>query len=103
MQCCLHDQTTGCEAISFTTDQMDLESLACIHHLGACRTHEGGSGTNESALELTQGDRKSVSSPCPTKGSNHGSSDLKSDAVLLSDVIRVVLSCSTFQFMDAYF
>ena len=32
--------------------QMDMGSLTC---LGACPKHEGGSGTNKSAQELTQG------------------------------------------------
>ena len=39
---CYH--STGCEAYSLTTDR----------YVGACRTHEGGSGTKKSAQELTR-------------------------------------------------
>ena len=43
------DHTTGCEACSFMTDG----------YMGFV-THEGGSGTNTSAQELTQRDRKTL-------------------------------------------
>ena len=71
---CFH--ATGCEAYSLR--QMDMGSLTCAQIFRACRTHEGGSGTNKSAQELTRGDRKTCPSPCPTRGSNPGSSDLLS-------------------------
>ena len=34
-----------------------------LTNLGVCRTHEGGSGTNKPAQELTQRGRKTVSYP----------------------------------------
>ena len=50
-------------------------------NLGACqRTHEGVSGTNKSAHELICR-QKNCSSPCPTRESNPGPSDLNSDAL----------------------
>ena len=69
---CLH--TTGCESYSFTTDGYGIFNM---------RTHEGGSGTNESGKELTRKDRKnSLSvSPFPARGSNPGYSDLNTDAL----------------------
>ena len=49
--------TTGCEVYSFTTDGCGIFNMRT--HLGACCTHEGGSGTNKSAhQELTQRDKK---------------------------------------------
>ena len=58
---CFH--TTGCGAYSFTTDGYGIFNVRT--HLGACRTHEGGSGTNKSAQELTRRDRKTVPHPAP--------------------------------------
>ena len=57
---CFH--TTSCEAYSFTaTDGYGIFNVRTI--LGVWCTHEGGSGTNESAQELTQRDRKIVFQP----------------------------------------
>ena len=48
-------------------------------NVGACRTHEGGSGTNKSAQGLARKDRKTVAHPVPPgRGSNPESSDLNS-------------------------
>ena len=72
--------TTNCEEYSFTTDGYEIFNMRT--HLGACRTHEGGSGTNKSAQELIRRDRKKTCPlPCPARGSNPESSDLNSDAV----------------------
>ena len=61
--------TTGCEACSFTTDGSGIFNVSA--HLGACRTHEGRSGTNTPAPELTRRDRnKLVFHPAPAEGSN---------------------------------
>ena len=58
--------------------------------LGACHVHEGGSGIDKSAQELTRRDRKTVPRPvCPVRGLNPGSSDLNSDA--LSHAPRIAL------------
>ena len=73
----LCDPTTGCEAFSFTTDGYGIFNVCT--NLGVCRTHKGGSGTNKSAQQLTRRDRKN--SPCPTRGSNPGSSDFNSEAL----------------------
>ena len=43
--------TTSCEAYSFTTDGYVIFNVHT--NLGARHTHEGGSGTNKSAQELT--------------------------------------------------
>ena len=56
--------------------------------MGACRTHEGGSGTNKSAQELTRRYRKTSSHPAPPGGSNPRSSDLNSDP-LTSELISI--------------
>ena len=56
---CLCGRTTGCEAYSFTTDEYWIFHV--FTNLGSCRTHDGGSGTNTAAQELTRRDRK----PCP--------------------------------------
>ena len=50
----LDDYTTGCEAYSFTTDGYGIFNVR--KNVGACRTHEGGSGTKKSAQELTRSD-----------------------------------------------
>ena len=57
----LCDHATGCEAYSFTTDGYGIFNAPT--NLGACRTHEGGSGTNRSAQALTRRDRKTVPHP----------------------------------------
>ena len=76
----LCEHTTRCEAYSFTADGYGIFNLRT--HSGACCTHEGGSGTNKSAQELTRRDRKTVSHPAPgARGSNPGSSDYKSDTL----------------------
>ena len=54
---------TGCGAYSFTTDGYGIFNKRT--HLGVCHTHEGGSGTNKSAKELTRSDRKTVPHPAP--------------------------------------
>ena len=51
---CCH--TTSCQAYSFMTD--GYRTFNVCTNLGACHTHEGGSGTNKSAQELTWRDRK---------------------------------------------
>ena len=58
---CLH--TTGTEAYSFTTDGYGIFNVRA--NMGACRTHEGGSGTNKPAHELIRRDRKTVANPAP--------------------------------------
>ena len=45
--------TTGCEAYFCTTDGYGILNLRT--NVGACRTHDGGSGLNKSAEELTRG------------------------------------------------
>ena len=47
---CFH--TTGCEPYSFTTAGYGIFNLRT--NFDACRTHEGGSGTNKAEQELTQ-------------------------------------------------
>ena len=64
---------TGCEAYSFTADGHGIFNVRT--HLGACRTHEGESGTNKFAQELTLKGQKNCPSPCLARGSNPGSSD----------------------------
>ena len=59
----LCDHTTGYEAYSFTTVGHRIFNVCT--HLGACRTHEGGSDTKKSAQELSRRDRKTVSHPAP--------------------------------------
>ena len=48
--------TTGCEAYSLMVDGYGIFNVRI--NLGACRTHEGGSGTKKSAQELTRRHRK---------------------------------------------
>ena len=55
------DHTTGIEAYSFTTDGYEIFNVRT--HLGARRTHEGGSGTNQSAQELTGGGMGTTAPP----------------------------------------
>ena len=43
---------------SFTTDGYGIVNMRT--HLGACRTHEEGSGTNKSAQEWARRDRKTI-------------------------------------------
>ena len=45
--------------------QKDMRSLSCAQNVGACRAHEGGSGTKRSAQELTRRDIKYVGHPAP--------------------------------------
>ena len=45
----------------FTTDGYEIFNVRT--HLGARRTHEGGSGTNESAQELTGGGMGTTAPP----------------------------------------
>ena len=54
---------TGCETYTFTTDLYGIFDV--YTYLGACCTHEVGSGTNKSAQELTWRDRKTVPHPAP--------------------------------------
>ena len=50
-------------------------------NMGACRTHERGSGTNRSALELTQeAETENLFLTLPSHGVEPGSSDLNSDS-----------------------
>ena len=70
-------QTTGSEAYSFTTDGYGIFNVRTT--VGACRTHEGESGTNKSAQELTWRDRKTALHPAPPV--DQGSSNLNSDAL----------------------
>ena len=51
---CVH--TTGCEAYYFTTHEYGIFNVRT--NVGACRSHERGSGTNKSAQELTRRDSK---------------------------------------------
>ena len=41
---------SSCEAYKFTTDEYGIFNVHT--NLGACHTHEGGSGTNKSAQEF---------------------------------------------------
>ena len=86
---CLH--TTGSEAYSFTTDRYGIFNVRT--NLGACCSHEGGSGTNKSAQELTQRDRKNCPSSCRTWGSNPWSSDLNSDSLTTDWATSPVTCC----------
>ena len=58
----------GCDAYSFTTDGYGIFNV-CIN-LGACRTHEEGSGTNKSAQKWTRRDRreKQICITLPSQG-----------------------------------
>ena len=72
--------TTGCDAYSFTTDEYGIFNLRT--NLGAWRVHEGGSGTNKSAQELTRRDiKENCVSPHPARESNHWSEELNSDSL----------------------
>ena len=65
---------------SLTTDGYGIFNVRT--NSGACRTHEGDSGTNNSTQqELTWRDRKNVPHPAPARESNPGSSDLNSDSL----------------------
>ena len=55
----LCDHTTGCEAYSFMTDGHVIFNMHT--YLGACCTHEGGSGTNKPTQELTRGETENLS------------------------------------------
>ena len=59
--------------------QMDMRSLMCAQ-IWECRTYEGGSGTNKSAQESTQRDRKTVFHLAPP-GDRTRFSDLNSDSL----------------------
>ena len=59
---CFH--TTDCDAYSFTTDGYGIFNVRT--HLGACRTHEQGSGTSKSQCTRVDSEgpnKKSVSNP----------------------------------------
>ena len=75
---CFH--TTGCEANPFTTDGYGI--FNAHPNLGACRTHEVGSGTNKSAQELTRRDRKTDFHSDPARGSNPGCAHLNSNSLI---------------------
>ena len=94
---CFH--ATGCEAYYFTTDGYGIFNVRTL--LGACHTHEGGSGTNRSTQELTRRDRKTVAHPAPARGSNPpGSSDLNSNhwATSLGNVPKYAWSNTFYDF-----
>ena len=55
---------------SFRTDGYGIFNVRT--NLGACRTHEGGSGTNKSAQELTRRDKISLSYPAPPGDQTQG-------------------------------
>ena len=58
------------DAYYFMTDRhgiFNVRAFGCI----ACRTHKGGSGTNKSAQELTQRDRKKPPLTLPHQGIEH--------------------------------
>ena len=59
----LCDHTIGCEAYSLRP--MEMGYLTCAQMWVPCRTHKGGSGTNNSAQELTRRDRKTAADPAP--------------------------------------
>ena len=73
--------TTGCEAYSFTTDGYGIFNVRT--NVRACRRHEGGSGTNRYIIctRVDSEGQQNCPSPCPTRGSNPGPSDLNSDSL----------------------
>ena len=73
----LYFHTTGYEAYSFMTYGYGIFNMHT--NLDACRTHEGELGTNKSAQELTQRDRKAPS--CSSRRWNPGFFHLNSDAL----------------------
>ena len=80
---CLHFHTTGCGVRPTLLRQIDVGSLTCAQLWVRAVHVKVGSGTNKSAQELTRlrGVEKKCPSPCPTRGSNPGSSDLNSKAL----------------------
>ena len=74
---CVH--TNGCDACSFTTYGYGIFNVRT--NVCACRTHEGGSGTNKQAYTRVDWEGQThFRSPRPARGSNPGSSDLNSDS-----------------------
>ena len=68
---CFH--TTGYDAYSFTTDGYGIFNVRT--DVGACRTHEDGSGTNKSEQELIgRTETTTVALPAPPGDRNPGSS-----------------------------
>ena len=63
-------QTTGCEAYSFTIDGYEIFNVRT--HVGACCSHEWGSGTNMSAQELNRRDKTSARHAAPPRGRTQG-------------------------------
>ena len=55
--------TTRCDDYSFTTGGYGIFNMRA--NVGASRKHEGGSGINKCAQEVTRRDRKNVSHPAP--------------------------------------
>ena len=52
--------------------QMEMGIFNVRTNLGACRTHEGESGTNKSAQELTRRDRKTAPHSVPPRDRTQG-------------------------------
>ena len=76
---CSH--TTGCEAYSFATDRYGIFNVRT--NLGACRTPftRWGSDTKQVCTRVDSEGQKNGPSPCPTRRSNPGPSDLNSDSL----------------------
>ena len=66
--------------------QMDMGSLTCAQ-MCVCHTHEGGSGTNMYAQELTRRDRKTVPHPAPTGDRTQGLPGLNYDDILTTELL----------------
>ena len=79
----LCDPTTDGEACSFMTDGYGIFNVRM--HLGACRTHEGGSWHKQVCTRVDSGGGQTNGlSPCPARDLNQASLDYKSDALQLS-------------------
>ena len=67
-------------------------------NVGACRTHEGGLGTNKSALELTWRDRNTAPHADPPRDRNQdlnialNSDSVTTDLIYIFDALRPVQS-----------
>ena len=95
---CFH--TIGCEAYSFMADgYYYINGIFNVRtDVGACSTHEheGGSGTNKSALELTRtvGGTENCSLPCPARWLNTGSSYLNSNSLTTELRPSIDMTCT---------
>ena len=91
--------TTGFEAKAFATYGYGIFNVRT--HLDACRTHEGGSGTDKSAQELTLRDNKNLLIALPRQVIEPRVFGFESDSLTTELIVRP-LYCALFMSMATW-